>query len=98
MAYRHLLFGEAPAAIPAAEGVYWIDGTKDVVYAIPELLRRPWAISSFAEPYRRTHVFAVFDRDDPRPLGVRYRELVRRGARSVLQRLGVAVGSLRPSA
>jgi D-aspartate ligase len=94
MTYRHLLFGEAPAAIPAAEGgVYWIDGTKDVVYAIPELLRRPWAVGAFAEPYRRTHVFAVFDRDDPRPLALRYRELVRRGARTVLKRVGRAMGS-----
>jgi predicted ATP-grasp superfamily ATP-dependent carboligase len=87
MAYRHLLSGEAPAPTAAAPGVYWIDGTKDVVYAVPELLRRPWGIPAFTQPYRRPHVFAVFDRHDPRPLAVRYRHLVGRGVAFVARRI-----------
>jgi len=87
MAYRHLLADEPPAATTAAEGVYWIDGTKDVVYAIPELVRRPWEIGAFVAPYRRPHVFAVFDRHDPRPVAVRWRHLVARAIASLVRRL-----------
>jgi predicted ATP-grasp superfamily ATP-dependent carboligase len=86
MAYRHLLADEPPAATTAAEGVYWIDGTKDVVYAIPELVRRPWEIGAFVAPYRRPHVFAVFDRHDPRPVAVRWRHLVARAIASLVHR------------
>jgi hypothetical protein len=41
-------------------------------------------------PYLRPHVFAVYDRNDPRPLIVRYGHLLRRG----LAVAGSALGKL----
>jgi D-aspartate ligase len=79
MAYRHVLLGEAPTGIEQVEGIHWIDGTKDLVYGLPELVRRPSGVPAFVRPYRQPHVFAVFAWDDARPLAVRYRALARRG-------------------
>jgi predicted ATP-grasp superfamily ATP-dependent carboligase len=79
IAYRHVMDDEPPQPIEQPEGIHWIDGTKDVVYAVPELARRPTRLGAFVAPYVRPHVFAVFDRHDPRPLAVRYRHLVGRG-------------------
>ncbi|HKO32830.1 MAG TPA: hypothetical protein VJY85_03690 [Candidatus Limnocylindria bacterium] len=91
MAYRHAVFGEAPASIEQPEGMHWIDGTKDLVYGMPELVRHPTGLPAFFRPYRQPHVFAVLAWDDARPFAVRYRALARRGyvrvARKVRKRL-----------
>jgi predicted ATP-grasp superfamily ATP-dependent carboligase len=87
MAYRHLVLGEVPSPMDAPEGIHWIDGTKDIVYGVPELFRHPTGIRAFVEPYRRPHVFAVLDRHDPRPLAVRYGHLATRGWATVARRL-----------
>ncbi|HET6819220.1 MAG TPA: hypothetical protein VFH98_01560, partial [Candidatus Limnocylindria bacterium] len=92
MAYRHHLFDEAPSAADSPQGIHWIDGTKDIAYALPQLVRHPTRIGAFTEPYRRPHVFAVFDRDDPRPLVVRYRNLVGRGWATMMRKLGGSPG------
>jgi D-aspartate ligase len=92
MTYRHLVDGSVPDPIEQPEGIHWIDGTKDVVYAIPELVRRPTGIGAFVGPYLRPHVFAVFDRRDPRPLAVRYRQLVSRGLALVARKATGLVG------
>ncbi|HEX6656404.1 MAG TPA: hypothetical protein VF153_09355, partial [Candidatus Limnocylindria bacterium] len=88
LAYRHVMHGEVPRPIQAPEGLRWIDGTKDLMFGLPELARHPTSIGSFIEPYRRPHVFAVYDRQDLRPLAVRYRHLLGRAAAAVGQRLG----------
>ena len=36
MAYRHAVLGEAPTGIEQPEGMHWIDGTKDLVYGLPD--------------------------------------------------------------
>jgi D-aspartate ligase len=87
LAYRHLVHDEVPAPVDQPEGIHWIDGTKDVAYAIPELIRRPGRLSDFVGPYREPHVFAVWDRSDPRPLAMRYRHLVTRGLSAVAERM-----------
>ena len=79
MAYRHAMLGEAPAGVEQPEGVHWIDGTKDLVFGLPDLVRNPTGVPAFVRPYRQPHVFAVFDWHDARPLAVRYRALARRG-------------------
>ena len=77
-------YGEA---LPPREGVYWIDGTKDLFYGVPELLRRPATIGSFLAPYAGEKVFAVLDRDDLRPLAKRYALL---GASALRRIIGLA--------
>ena len=89
IAYRHLVMGEVEAAVADfREGVYWIDGTKDLVHGLPELVRRPWTIGRFVAPYRGEKVFAVLDRDDMRPLAKRYALLAADAVRTIRRRLG----------
>jgi D-aspartate ligase len=90
LTYRHLMAGEVPMPVVQPEGIHWIDGTKDIAYAIPELVRKPTSLRGFVRPYLRPHVFAVYDRNDPRPLIVRYGHLLRRG----LAVAGSALGKL----
>jgi hypothetical protein len=77
LAYRHLV-DEALEPVPEfVDGIYWIDGTKDMVFGLRELARRPSGPHpgrSFLKPYVRPHVFAVFDRHDARPFVERYRK------------------------
>jgi len=91
LVYRQLMNGELPEPIDQAEGIHWIDGTKDIAYGIPELVRRPAGLLDFVRPYARPHVFAVLDRRDPRPVVVRYRHLVRRGRAVVGSRIAGVV-------
>jgi predicted ATP-grasp superfamily ATP-dependent carboligase len=88
LAYRHAVHGDVPVASEYREGVYWIDGTKDVVYGVPELLRRPGDVARFAAPYRREAVFAVFDPHDLRPFAQRYGLLAGAALGSIRARMG----------
>ncbi|HET9539186.1 MAG TPA: hypothetical protein VFQ46_01155 [Candidatus Limnocylindria bacterium] len=96
IAYRHVLLGEAPVGIEQPEGIHWIDGTKDLAYGLPELVRRPTGVPAFVRPYRQPHVFAVFAWDDARPLAVRYRALARRGFLRVAQKVTKRLQRRRP--
>jgi predicted ATP-grasp superfamily ATP-dependent carboligase len=93
LTYRHLVDGVVPDPIEQPEGIHWIDGTKDVAFGLPELARHPARIPAFVRPYREPHVFAVYDRGDPRPFVLRYRQLMLRGLRLVRARV---TGALRP--
>jgi len=95
LAYRHVMYGEVPGPMEAAEGLRWIDGTKDLMFGVPELLRHPTSIGSFLEPYRRPHVFAVYDRRDLRPFVVRYRHLLGRAVAAIGHKLGGSLPSAR---
>lgn len=67
IAYRHLVLGETEAR-PVQHGtVYWIDGTKDVVYALPDLARRRMSPADLLRPYLGRHVYAAWELTDPRP-------------------------------
>ena len=72
LAYRHLVTGELEPVDGYREGVYWVDGTKDWVYGVPELLRRRRSIGDFLAPYTKPRVFAVLDRTDLRPFAARW--------------------------
>lgn len=90
MQYRHLVDGVEPrGGEPGAypQGVHWVDITRDVPTA-PHYLRRPGGSpATFLEPYRRPHVFAVLDRDDPRPAAARVLDTARFAAGRVRRRL-----------
>lgn len=90
LAYRHAVLGQLEPISAYREGVYWMDGTKDWVYGLPELVRRPGSIGEFMAPYARPRVFAVLDRNDLRPFASRWGLLAAgaaTGARRQLRRL-----------
>jgi len=84
LAYRHLVLDELRPVDGYREGVYWIDGTKDWVYGLPELVRHPRSIGDFLAPYTMPKVFAVFDRTDLRPFAARWGLLAAGAADSAL--------------
>ena len=85
--YRHLVTGEVESVDDFREGVYWIDGTKDLAYGLPELVRRPWTIGRFVAPYRAERVFAVLDGDDLWPFAKRYALLAADALRGIGHRV-----------
>lgn len=94
LTYRHLVDGTTPEPFEQPEGIHWIDGTKDLAFGVAELVRHPGRFPAFVRPYREPHVFAVYDRGDPRPFVLRYRQLMIRGLRLVRSRF---TGRLRRS-
>ncbi|HEY7523149.1 MAG TPA: hypothetical protein VH720_05760 [Candidatus Limnocylindrales bacterium] len=91
MTYRHLVDGAVPPPVEQQDGIHWIDSTKDVAFGLAELARHPSRIPGFVRPYREPHVFAVYDRRDPWPLVLRYRQLMRRALRVGRSRLAGVV-------
>lgn len=65
--YRHLVYGERPAAQPHRSGLYWTDLIRDLA-SLPAYLRdESGSLQDFLEPYRRPHVDAILDLRDPKP-------------------------------
>lgn len=67
ISYSDLVFGSFEDVPRQRTGIYWIDGTKDLVHAVPDLARVRMSVGDLLEPYRRPHVFAAWSRSDPRP-------------------------------
>ena len=65
--YRHLAYGERPAARDFADGIYWIDIGRDAAHTLMHWRRERYPLARYLEPYRRPHVFAELDWSDPRP-------------------------------
>jgi D-aspartate ligase len=75
--YRHLIEGVAPAVDGYEQGVYWIDLIRDMACNVRYLRREPYRLRDYVEPYRRSHVFAIWDLHDPKPFVVRVANLIR---------------------
>jgi len=65
--YRHLVHGELPSADGYRTGIYWIDIFRDIGYSLKEFRKEGNSLSEYTLPYRRPHVFAIWDRRDPKP-------------------------------
>jgi D-aspartate ligase len=75
--YEHLVHRKVPTNSEYETGVYWIDLLRDAS-ALPEYVgRRAYTAARWLEPYRHPHVFAIRDRDDPRPWRRRCTALLR---------------------
>lgn len=89
--YRHLVDGVVPQDHEPgayAQGVHWVDITRDVQNA-PHYLRRPgYTVGAFVAPYRRPHVFAVLDRHDLGPAAARGVDTARITVERIRKRLG----------
>lgn len=75
--YRHLIEGITPTADGYEQGVYWIDLIRDMACNVRYLRREPYRFRDYVEPYRRSHVFAIWDRHDPKPFFIRLANLIR---------------------
>lgn len=65
--YNHLMFGQLPQQMEYRQGSYWIDLTRDVAYHLPRVFKREYPLRQFIEPYRKRHVFAIWDKRDMKP-------------------------------
>ena len=85
--YRHLIEGITPAAGGYEQGVYWIDLVRDMGCNVLYLRREPYRLRDYVEPYRRSHVFAIWDRHDPEPFFTQLANLVRSAFSALVHRL-----------
>jgi D-aspartate ligase len=76
--YQHLVCGELPSASDYRTGIYWIDIMRDVGYSLKCLGKEGYSLSAFIQPYRSPHVFAIWDKQDPKPFVRRCISLARR--------------------
>jgi D-aspartate ligase len=88
--YEHLMNDEIPKVDRFETGVYWIDLVRDMGCNVGYARRERYRVRELVEPYRRRHVFAIWDPRDPRPFLVRIANL----ARSALAGLARRVVSL----
>jgi predicted ATP-grasp superfamily ATP-dependent carboligase len=87
MQYRHLVDGVVPVQREFEQGIYWIDVTRDVQNVRHYLGRPGYSLAEFLRPYRRSHIFAVLDRDDARPAATRGVDTIRIAAGRVRRRV-----------
>jgi predicted ATP-grasp superfamily ATP-dependent carboligase len=89
--YRHLMDGELPKVERFETGVYWIDLIRDMGCNVR--FREGYPLRELLEPYRRRHVFAIWDPSDPKPFLVRFANLARSAFSALRRRAGVGAGS-----
>ncbi len=76
--YKHLVCGEWPVGCNYRAGVYWIDIFRDVSYSVRCCRHEGYTLSQYLRPYRGPHVFAIWDKHDPKPFIQRGLNLARR--------------------
>jgi D-aspartate ligase len=76
--YKHLVCGEWPVSCNYRAGVYWIDIFRDVSYSLRCFRHEGFTLSQYLQPYRGPHVFAIWDKYDPKPFIQRGLNLARR--------------------
>jgi hypothetical protein len=65
--YKHLVCGELPPARDYRTGIYWIDIFRDISYSLKYFRKEGYSLSQYIQPYRSPHVFAIWDKQDPKP-------------------------------
>ncbi len=76
--YKSHVSGEFPVQIQSETEFMWIDEFRDLYQSFVSAKEESLSFKRFVEPYRRNHVFAVFDRNDMGPFFTRVHGLVRR--------------------
>lgn len=76
--YQHLVYDELPSACDFQTGIYWIDIFRDISFSLKYFRKEGYSLSQYTQPYRSPHVFAIFDRQDPKPFVRRGINLVKR--------------------
>ncbi len=75
--YRHLMYGELPAASAFTAGVYWVDFVRDVAYSLKHFREEHYSLREDLSPYLKKHCDAIYDRHDLRPFLTRISSLAR---------------------
>jgi D-aspartate ligase len=81
ISFRHATAGERPGQLAARTGLYWIDELMEFRRGLTRAGRDGASPRELLRPWRREHVFAVFDRDDPAPFRKGLVRLADRGLR-----------------
>jgi D-aspartate ligase len=76
--YKHLVCGELPTACDYQTGIYWIDIFRDINYSLKCFSEGGYSLSRYVQPYRSPHVFAILDKQDPKPFIRRVINLTKR--------------------
>jgi predicted ATP-grasp superfamily ATP-dependent carboligase len=76
--YKHLVYGELPSACDYQTGIYWIDMFRDISFSLKFFRKERYSLSQYIQPYRSPHVFAVWDKQDPKPFMQRAINLAKR--------------------
>jgi hypothetical protein len=76
--YKHLVYGELPSACEYQTGIYWIDLFRDISYSLKYFRKEGYSLSQYVQPYRSPHVFAILDKQDPKPFIRRGINLIKR--------------------
>jgi D-aspartate ligase len=87
--YQHLVDGVLPVQHDYEQGIYWIDVTRDMQNLCHYVGRPGYSLGDFLKPYRRSHIFAVLDRDDLGPAATRGVDTIRIAAARVRRKLSV---------
>ena len=75
--YEHLVRGNLPARCDYQTGTYWVDILRDISCSRQYFTGERYSVKQYLEPYRRPHVFAIFDWRDPKPFAKRCVSLVK---------------------
>ena len=76
--YKHLVYGELPSTCDYRTGIYWIDTIRDIGYSLKCYSKEGYSLSQYIQPYRSPHVFAILDKQDPKPFIQRCINLTKR--------------------
>jgi predicted ATP-grasp superfamily ATP-dependent carboligase len=75
--YNHLTAGITPEKQNFRENIYWVDEVADLFGTLKYFRRERYSISAYIKPYKNQNVFAVFDRQDLKPVFKRGYDLFR---------------------
>jgi D-aspartate ligase len=65
--YQHFVYGELPSACDYRTGIYWIDIFRDISFSLKCFRMEGYSLSQYLQPYCSPHVFAIWDKQDPKP-------------------------------
>jgi D-aspartate ligase len=65
--YQHLLGGDLQPPDRPQHGIYWVDEFNDIDHSIRFAKQERYALSDYARPYLRPHIFSTYSLKDPKP-------------------------------
>jgi D-aspartate ligase len=76
--YQHLACGKLPSACDYRTGIYWIDIFRDITFSLKFFSKERFPLSQYIRPYRNSRVYAIWDKQDPKPFFRRAINLAKR--------------------
>jgi predicted ATP-grasp superfamily ATP-dependent carboligase len=82
--YKHLIEGELPASREYEKNIYWIDLPREILFGARYFTTEHYSFTQYIRPYLKPHVFAIFDRNDPKPFIKRWVDLLKKAVKEIL--------------